>query len=62
MVTNLTDISAICTSPADLIIARAPDDFKEYYLALSHIGRPASVYDYIGLCRFYTDETNFQVQ
>jgi len=37
-------ISAICTSPANLIIARAPDDFKEFSLAWSQIVRvPAGV-------------------
>jgi len=37
-------ISAICTSPANLIIARAPDNFKEFSLAWSHIVRcPAGV-------------------
>jgi len=37
-------ISAICTSPANFIIARAPDDFKHVFLAWSHIVRaPAGV-------------------
>jgi len=42
-------ISAICTLPANLIIARALDAFKEFSLAWSRIVY-ISVYDNIGRC------------
>jgi len=38
-------MSAICTSPANFTIARAPDDFSEIYIEWSHIVRaPAGVF------------------
>jgi len=43
-------ISTVCTSLANLVIARAPDDFKEFSLAWSCGPRPASVYDNTGRC------------
>jgi len=46
-------ILVTCTSPANLIIARAPDDFKNFLLRghISYGRRSAFLYDNIGVVR-----------